>query len=106
MGYHHIQWEVGMVSRGYSLQKDDHRIRLRRIEGQVRGLERMIEDDEYCLDVLTQIIAVTRALQGVGLGLLDEHLRHCVREAAHQSQAKGDAKVDEAVSAVERLLRV
>jgi len=95
-----------MATRGYSLQKADYRNRLRRIEGQVRGLERMIDDDEYCIDVLTQIVAVTRALQGVGLGLLDEHLHHCVREAAEHSRAKGDAKIDEAVAAVERLLRV
>ena len=88
-----------MAARGYSLEKTQYRNRLRRIEGQVRGLERMIEDDEYCIDVLTQIIAVTRALQGVGLGLLDEHLRHCVREAAEESRSKGDAKVSEAVAA-------
>ena len=95
-----------MPTRGYTLAKDDYRTRLRRIEGQVRGLQRMIDDDEYCIDVLTQIAAVTKALQGVGLGLLDEHLRHCVREAAEASRAEGDAKVEEAVQAVERLLRV
>ena len=95
-----------MANRGYSLEKDDYRNRLRRIEGQVRGIQRMIEDDEYCIDVLTQIVSVTRALQGVGLGLLDEHLRHCVRDAAQESRTKGDAKVEEAVAAVERLLRV
>jgi len=95
-----------MATRGYALQKTDYRNRLRRIEGQVRGLERMIEDDEYCIDVLTQIISVTKALQGVGLGLLDEHLRHCVRDAAEKSRAQGDAKINEAVAAVERLLRV
>jgi DNA-binding FrmR family transcriptional regulator len=88
------------------MHKDDYRNRLRRIEGQVRGLQRMIDEDEYCVDVLTQIVSVTRALQGVGLGLLDEHLRHCVREAAEASRAEGDAKVTEAVQAVERLLKV
>lgn len=92
--------------RGYTMHKDDYRNRLRRIEGQVRGLQRMIDEDEYCVDVLTQIVSVTRALQGVGLGLLDEHLRHCVREAAEASRAEGDAKVTEAVQAVERLLKV
>jgi DNA-binding FrmR family transcriptional regulator len=92
--------------RGYTMHKDDFRNRLRRIEGQVRGLQRMIDEDEYCVDVLTQIVSVTRALQGVGLGLLDEHLRHCVREAAEASRAEGDAKVTEAVQAVERLLKV
>jgi DNA-binding FrmR family transcriptional regulator len=91
--------------RGYEMKKDDYRNRLRRIEGQVRGLQRMIDDDEYCVAVLTQIVSVTKALQGVGMGLLDEHLRHCVREAAESSQAEGDAKVTEAVQAVERLLK-
>ena len=95
-----------MPTRGYSLEKADYRNRLRRIEGQVRGLQRMIDADEYCIDVLTQIISVTKALQGVGLGLLDEHLRHCVRDAAEESRAKGDEKIEEAVQAVERLLRV
>lgn len=90
--------------RGYTLHKDDYARRLARIEGQVRGLARMIDEDQYCIDVLTQIASVTKALQGVGLGLLDEHLRHCVMEAA----AKGEEgpKIDEAVHAVERLLRV
>jgi DNA-binding FrmR family transcriptional regulator len=92
--------------RGYSLAKDDYRKRLARIEGQVRGLQRMIDADEYCIDVLTQIAAVSKALQNVGLGLLDEHLRHCVLDAAKSSRAEGDAKVHEAVQAVDRLLRV
>jgi DNA-binding FrmR family transcriptional regulator len=91
--------------RGYEMHKDDYRTRLRRIEGQVRGLQRMIDEDEYCVDVLTQIVSVTKALQGVGLGLLDEHLRHCVREAAETSRSEGDVKVTEAVQAVERLLK-
>ncbi|MCZ7528283.1 MAG: metal-sensitive transcriptional regulator [Acidimicrobiia bacterium] len=92
--------------RGYTLHKDDYRNRLRRIEGQVRGLQRMIEEDEYCVDVLTQIVSVTKALQGVGLGLLDEHLRHCVRHAVEEGDEQGDAKITEAMQAVERLLRV
>ncbi len=83
---------------GYSLSKDDYLTRLRRIEGQVRGLQRLIDEDTYCIDVLTQISSVTKALQGVGVGLLDEHIRHCVRGA-------GDAKIEEAVTAIERLLR-
>ena len=95
-----------MTTRGYSLTKDRFRTRLNRIEGQVRGIRRMIDDDEYCIDVLTQVAAVTKALQGVGLGLLDEHVRHCVRDAASASRAEGDEKVEEAVRAVERLLRV
>jgi DNA-binding FrmR family transcriptional regulator len=81
------------------MHKDDYRNRLRRIEGQVRGLQRMVDDDEYCVDILTQIVSVTKALQGVGLGLLDEHLRSCVRDAVESSRA-------EAVQAVERLLKV
>ena len=92
--------------RGYSLHKDDYRRRLARIEGQVRGLQRMIDEDQYCIDVLTQIASVSKALQGVGLGLLDEHMRHCVREAADRDPAEGDVKITEALHAVERLLRV
>ncbi|MEP7114283.1 MAG: metal-sensitive transcriptional regulator [Ilumatobacteraceae bacterium] len=79
--------------------------RLQRIEGQVRGLKRMIENDEYCIDVLTQISSVTAALQGVGIGLVDEHLRHCVMEAAIEGDAKRDITITEAVRAVERLVR-
>ena len=90
---------------GYSYSKDDYTARLRRIEGQVRGLERMIDEDKYCIDVLTQLSSVTKALQGVGMGLVDEHIRHCVREAAAESEEAGDAKVDEATAAIARLLR-
>ena len=89
--------------RGYTLHKDDYARRLARIEGQVRGIQRMIDDDQYCIDVLTQISSVTKALQNVGLGLLDEHLRHCVMEA--HDRGEGDEKIDEALHAVERLLR-
>ncbi len=91
--------------RGYTMNRDDYLNRLRRIEGQVRGLQRMITDDEYCIDVLTQIASVSKALQGVGLGLLDEHLRHCVADAVRADHDQGDEKVHEAVAAVERLLR-
>jgi DNA-binding FrmR family transcriptional regulator len=90
---------------GYSISRDDYLKRLRRIEGQVRGLQAMVEDDKYCIDVLTQIASVTKALQGVGLGLLDEHIRHCVRDAAESDPQEGDAKVAEAVAAVARLLK-
>jgi DNA-binding FrmR family transcriptional regulator len=90
--------------RGYTIHKDDYAKRLARIEGQVRGLARMIEEDQYCIDVLTQIASVTKALQGVGLGLLDEHLRHCVMAAAAEGEA--GPKIDEAVRAVERMMRV
>ncbi len=94
-----------MTTRGYSLTKEQYLARLRRIEGQVRGLQGMIEDDKYCIDVLTQIASVTKALQGVGLGLLDEHIHHCVMAAAQESDEAGTAKLDEAMAAVERLLR-
>lgn len=90
---------------GYSLSKEDYTKRLRRIEGQVRGLQRLIEDDTYCIDVLTQISSVTKALQGVGMGLLDEHLRNCVQEAAAESEEAGNAKIDEATAAIARMLR-
>ena len=68
-----------MTERGYSISKDDYQKRLRRIEGQVRGLQRMIEEDAYCVDVLTQVSSVTKALQSVALGLLDEHVRRMYR---------------------------
>ena len=90
--------------RGYTLNKDDYERRLRRIEGQVRGLQRMIAEDAYCIDVLTQTSAVTQALQRVALGLLDEHIRHCVKHAA-QDEQDADAMITEATRAIERLLR-
>ena len=90
---------------GYSLSMDDYLTRLGRIEGQVRGLQRLIDEDTYCIDVLTQISSVTKALQGVGVGLLDEHIRHCVRGAVEKGGTAGDAKIEEAVTAIERLLR-
>jgi DNA-binding FrmR family transcriptional regulator len=91
--------------RGYTQQKDEHLRRLRRIEGQVRGLQRMIESDDYCIDVLTQISAATRALQAVSLGLLDEHLRHCVSQAITEGGEEADVKITEASAAIARLVR-
>ncbi|WP_431873203.1 metal-sensitive transcriptional regulator [Amycolatopsis sacchari] len=91
--------------RGYTSDKDGYLARLRRIEGQVRGLQRMVENDEYCIDVLTQIAAATKALQSVSLGLLDEHLRHCVAEAIAVGGDTADAKVREAGEAIARLVR-
>ncbi len=88
--------------RGYSMSRDDYIGRLRRIEGQVRGLQRMVAEDTYCIDVLTQVASVSKALQGVAVGLLDEHMRHCVMEAAANGD---DSKVTEATAAIERLLR-
>lgn len=90
---------------GYAQDKDNYAKRLRRIEGQVRGLARMIENDEYCIDVLTQISATTKALQSVALGLMDEHLRHCVAEAMAQGGENADAKIREASDAITRLVR-
>ncbi len=90
---------------GYSMTKDDLQKRLRRIEGQVRGLQRMIDEDTYCIDVLTQVSATTSALQSVALGLLDEHLRHCVAEAVSTGGPEGAAKVEEATAAIHRLVR-
>ncbi|MEU4445327.1 metal-sensitive transcriptional regulator [Actinosynnema sp. NPDC050801] len=91
--------------RGYTSDKDAVLKRLRRVEGQVRGLQRMVEDDEYCIDVLTQIAAATKALQAVSLGLLDEHLKHCVAQALAQGGEGADAKVREASDAIARLVR-
>ena len=90
---------------GYVGNKEDYLRRLRRVEGQVRGLQRMIERDEYCIDVLTQVSAATKALQSVALGLLDEHLGHCVAEAIAEGGETADAKVREASAAIARLVR-
>ena len=91
---------------GYEMTKDDLQKRLRRIEGQVRGLQRMIDEDTYCIDVLTQISAVTKALQSVALGLLDEHVRHCVTHAEGRDGTESpDDMINEAMAAFERLLR-
>ena len=92
--------------RGYTMSKDDYRKRLRRIEGQVRGLQRMIDEDVYCIDILQQIAAVNGALQNVAIGLLDEHVGHCVANAA----ADGDEErtrelVTEATQAIARLVK-
>jgi DNA-binding FrmR family transcriptional regulator len=90
---------------GYAASKDDQLKRLRRIEGQVRGLQRMVEADTYCIDVLTQVSAATKALQAVALGLLEDHMAHCMVEAARTGGAEQDAKVREAADAIARLVR-
>lgn len=90
---------------GYAPTKDAHLRRLRRIEGQVRGLQRMITEDEYCVDVLTQISAATKALQAVSLGLLDEHLKHCVAQAAAEGGPVAEEKLAEASAAIGRLVK-
>ena len=85
---------------GYAMDKDALQARLRRIEGQVRGLQRMIDEDQYCIDVLTQVSSVTAALRAVGMGLLDDHVRHCVLDGTEPGRA--DAKIDELMAAVGR----
>ena len=92
-------------SHGYIHAKDDYLARLRRIEGQARGLQRMVEDEKYCIDILTQVSAMTKALQSVALGLLDEHLSHCVVQAAAAGGREADDKVKEASDAIARLVR-
>ena len=86
---------------GYTMNKKDLQDRLRRIEGQVRGLQRMVDEDTYCIDILTQLSSVNAALKAVGMGLLDAHVRHCVRESIEQGE--GDEKVEELMAAVGRL---
>ncbi len=90
---------------GYVENKDELSKRLRRIEGQVRGIQRMIDDDTYCIDVLTQVSAVTKALQSFSLELLEEHLAHCVVQAARRGGPDADEKVREASEAIARLVR-
>ena len=91
--------------RGYTQDKDAYLRRLRRIEGQVRGIARMVDEDVYCIDVLTQVSAVTRALQAVALGLLEDHLGQCVTEAVRKGGDEGAVSVREAAEAISRLVR-
>src|SRR5690242_393021 len=90
---------------GYLQKKDDYGKRMRRIEGQVKGIARMIEDEKYCIDILTQVSAVTKALQAVALGLLDEHMAHCVLDAAQTGGPEAETKLREASDAIARLVR-
>ncbi|MFD6179222.1 MULTISPECIES: metal-sensitive transcriptional regulator [unclassified Isoptericola] len=90
---------------GYASDKEAYLKRMRRIEGQVRGIARMIDEDVYCIDILTQVSAVTKALQAVSIGLVEDHLGHCVVDAARSSEAEGAAKVKEAADAIGRLVR-
>jgi CsoR family transcriptional regulator, copper-sensing transcriptional repressor len=90
---------------GYLTNKDAYLNRLRRIEGQARGLQKMVEDEKYCIDILTQVSAMTSALQSVALGLLDEHLNHCVVQAAAAGGDEADSKIKEASEAIARLVR-
>jgi CsoR family transcriptional regulator, copper-sensing transcriptional repressor len=95
--------EDGM--HGYTQNKDAYVKRLRRIEGQIRGLQRMVEDDKYCIDILTQVSAATKALQSVAIGLLEEHLGHCVVEAVAEGGDTATGKIREASDAIARLVR-
>ncbi|HAM21846.1 MAG TPA: CopY family transcriptional regulator [Actinobacteria bacterium] len=90
---------------GYEGSKDEHLRRLRRIEGQIRGIARMVESDTYCIDVLTQVSAASRALDSFALGLLDEHLHHCVAQAINEGGDEAQAKIAEASAAVARLVK-
>jgi DNA-binding FrmR family transcriptional regulator len=92
-------------AHGYIEQKEQYLKRLRRIEGQARGLQRMVEEDQYCIDILTQVSAMTKALQSVSLGLLDDHLKHCVVDAARAGGDESEAKIREATEAIARLVR-
>ena len=94
-GHHH----------GYISAKDDYLKRLRRIEGQSRGLQRMVEEETYCIDILTQVAAMTNALEAVALGLLEDHLSHCVLDAARQGGPEADEKINEAMAAIRRLVK-
>ena len=90
---------------GYLGHKDDHLKRLRRIEGQARGLQRMVEEEKYCIDILTQVSAMTSALHSFSIQLLEEHMNHCVVDAARAGDAEAREKVTEAVAAINRLVR-
>jgi DNA-binding FrmR family transcriptional regulator len=90
---------------GYASGKEDYLQRLRRIEGQVRGLQRMVEEDKYCIDILTQVSAATKALQSVALGLMEDHLSHCVAQAVTEGGDVATEKVREASDAIARLVR-
>ncbi|NBH03458.1 metal-sensitive transcriptional regulator [Amycolatopsis sp. SID8362] len=97
--------ETTSGQHGYSAGKEDYLKRLRRIEGQIRGLQRMVEDDKYCIDILTQVSAATKALQSVSLGLMDEHLQHCVSQAIAEGGTTAEDKIREASDAIARLVR-
>jgi DNA-binding FrmR family transcriptional regulator len=92
-------------TRGYAEDKLAYQRRLKRIEGQVRGIARMVDEDAYCIDVLTQVSAATKALQAVAMGLLEDHLGHCVRDAVQAGGEDADLKLREATEAIARLVR-
>ncbi|KAF0848317.1 metal-sensitive transcriptional regulator [Nocardia caishijiensis] len=96
---------AGHHGHGYITAKDDYLKRLRRIEGQARGLQRMVEEEKYCIDILTQVSAMTKALQAVAMGLLEDHISHCVVDAAVAGGPEAEAKIKEATDAIARLVR-
>ena len=93
------------AGHGYITAKDDYLKRLKRIEGQARGLQKMVEDEKYCIDILTQVSAMTKALQAVAMGLLEDHIKHCVVDAAVAGGSEAEAKLKEATDAIARLVR-
>lgn len=97
--------EAMTETHGYITDKAGYLARLKRIEGQARGIHRMVDEEQYCIDILTQVSALTKALESVALGLLDDHLKHCVVDAARTGGAEADAKVKEASDAIARLVR-
>lgn len=94
------------AARGYASGKDDYRVRLRRIEGQIRGLQKMIEDDRWCPDVVTQVAAAIRALQEVAVGLVNDHLRHCIVAPIGSSDGETEARLDEVAGAIHQVVRL
>lgn len=101
----HTLGGYGIGMNGYDGNKDDLQQRLRRIEGQVRGIARMVEEDKYCIDILTQVSAMTKALQSVALELLEDHMAHCVVAAAREGGQAAEDKIQEASEAIARLVR-
>ena len=93
------------AGHGYISDKQRYLARLKRIEGQVRGLQRMVDEEQYCIDILTQVSALSSALESVALGLLDDHLKHCVVDAAKAGGDQADVKIKEASDAIARLVR-
>ena len=93
------------AKHGYITDKDKYLNRLKRIEGQARGISKMVDEEQYCIDILTQISALTSALQGVAVGLLDDHLKHCVTDAVRSGGDVAEQKLDEATQAIARLVR-
>lgn len=96
----------GKAARGYASGKDDYLARLRKIEGQVRGLQRMVDSDTYCPDIVIQVASATRALQEVAVGLLNDHLHHCVVDAMGRSETEGNASLDEVTRTIRHVIRL